>query len=347
MNARAQHDRRGDATTEAIEWVVRLQDHETPVSDRERFEAWLAAAPTHAAAYANLAAFWNGLDALAPEDVCEIEQAIEKRAGASGDARHSSRRRRRQLRVAALAASLAAATVGAGWLAETLHWSADYRTAVGEHRTVPLADGSVMEMNTGTAVSVMFSDEARRITLHEGEAMFTVAPDSSRPFEVAAAAGVTRALGTAFNVRAEDDRVTVTVLQHQVLISAGQSPPTRLSSGQQTTYGPDGAIGPVREVDADRVVAWRRGRLVFDNQPLAEVLHELSRYSRGYILLPDPALQSVSVTGVFDTTHPDRALRTIEETLPIRAVRLTDRLVLLYQQRLSTRPPALDSRLPH
>lgn len=347
MSARDRQDHRSAATAEAVGWVVRLQDDATSASDRERFEAWLAAAPTHAAAYADVAAFWKGLDTLSSEDIREIEQAVEERAGASGDARHSSRRRRRQLRVAALAACLAAVTAGAWWLAEALHWSADYRTAVGEHRTVTLADGSTMEMNTDTAVSVKFSTEARRIMLHGGEAMFTVAPDPSRPFEVAAAAGVTRALGTVFNVRAEDDRVTVTVLAHQVLISTGPAPPIRVSRGQQAMYAPGGAIGSPRSVDAERVVAWRRRRLVFDNRPLADVLHELGRYRRGYVLLRDPALQSVSVTGVFDTTNPDKALRTIEETLPIRAIRLTDRLVFLYYRPRPTGPPALGIRLPH
>ncbi len=179
------------------------------------------------------------------------------------------------------------------------------------------------------------TEHGRRLTLHRGEAFFTVAPDTARPFEVTAGNGTIQALGTAFNVRTEPDRVTVTVTEHSIRIKTLVKQEAEARAGEQISYDQDGRIGQIVSADPSRTLAWQRHRLVFENQPLPNVLEELGRYRSGWIVLRDPSLRRLSVTGVFDTRHPDHILTAIEESLPIRSAKLTDRLILLYQGKTS------------
>ncbi|HJU03901.1 MAG TPA: hypothetical protein VJ692_02035, partial [Nitrospiraceae bacterium] len=128
-------------------------------------------------------------------------------------------------------------------------------------------------------------------------------------------------------------RVSVTVLEHAVRVTTSQHGTAEVSEGGHLSYGMDGRLGVVEQVDLGRALAWRRHRVVFENQPIAAAAAELNRYRPGWILLRDPALSTLTITGVFDTRDPDRALQAIQESLPVRLVRVTDRLVLLYRGR--------------
>lgn len=178
-----------------------------------------------------------------------------------------------------------------------------------------LDDGSSVALNTASAIAVDYSRERRRIRLLRGEAVFTVARDAARPFVVAAASGEAVARGTVFAVRKDDEAATVTVLESHVGVSypaAGRTA-VELSPGEALDYSRRG-LGPVRAVDADAATAWRRGKLIFVDRPLGEVIAELNRYHSGRIQIIDGSISSHPVSGVFDTGNPLQALEVIEQT---------------------------------
>ncbi|CAE6741887.1 Iron dicitrate transport regulator FecR [Nitrospira defluvii] len=315
----------------ASAWLVRIETGTVTADERRRFAEWLAADQAHPAAYREAEQFWRSLDGLNPDDIRELDRYLppesdSERPGAT----HSWRR------LTAMAACVLL-VAGAGlWLALVLWPLGDYRTAVGEQRAITLPDGSMVRLNTDTALSIAMTDGTRRLTLHRGEAFFTVAPDRARPFEVTASEGTIRALGTAFNVRTDGVQTTVTVSEHSVRIRVGHEPPMDVQAGEQLRYQPNGWLGSVEQIDLNRTLAWQQHRLVFEDQPLPEVLEEVARYRSGrFVFLRDQSLNKLLVTGSFDTERLDRFLPALEESLPIRIVTFADRLILLYRSRIT------------
>lgn len=313
----------------ASAWLVRMETGTVTPDERRRFEAWLSADPAHSAAYHEAVRFWRALDGLGQDDIRELNRYLpDEPAGASTPVLP-----RWRPTTAWAASILLVAALGIGFAVAWLPVG-DYRTAVGEQRTIALPDGSTVQLNTDTALSVTFTDEARRLTLHRGEAFFTVAPDARRPFDVAADHGVIRALGTAFNIRTEQDRTAVTVAEHGVTVKLESETSMNVQAGEQILYHHNHWLGSVTRTDMVRTLAWLRHRLLFENEPLPRVLAELARYRSGrLVFLRDASLNDLLVTGSFDTERLDRFLPALEESLPIRIVTLTDRVLLLYRGR--------------
>lgn len=209
-------------------------------------------------------------------------------------------------------------------------WCADYHTAPGEQRTVQLADGSNIQLNTDTALRVKFLDNERHIELLRGEAFFKVKHAPQRPFWVAAGDTRARVTGTGFSVNHSTDQVTISVAQGRVETSRRQHADqvTTLKPGQSAAYT-DNQPAQVREVDMKRQLAWQNGQLIFVQTPLAEVVAELNRYRAGLIIITDTHLQSRPITAVFNVDHLEDAIQALEKTLNIRAQRLTDYVLLL------------------
>ncbi len=308
----------------AAEWFARLRHHAVSDEDRAAFEAWREADPAHAEAYREMERLWAGLDQI-ERPAPGRDRGDPARTATIGQA---PLRRRLALRRFAIAASVAAlACVGAYGLAPP-GLLADHRTGFGEQREIVLQDGSTAHLNTASALTVEFTSGSRRVVLQAGEAYFEVAKDSARPFIVEAGSGRIEALGTAFSVRLADDAVEVIVTESRVAVSAPGQDSKRLAAGQGLRFS-DSGLGEVAEVDAATALAWRRGRMVFDNQPLGEVLAELARYRQGRILVLDPEVESLPVTGSFSIADTNAALNTIERILPLRLRRFGDLLVLV------------------
>lgn len=313
----------------ASAWLVRMETGTVTPDERRRFEEWLSADPAHSAAYHEAVRFWRALDGLSQDEICELNRYLPDEAAAASPPAVP-----RWRPATAWAASIMLVAALGIWFAVAWLPVGDYRTAVGEQRTIALPDGSTVQLNTDTALSVMFTEEVRRLTLHRGEAFFTVAPDARRPFDVAADHGVVRALGTAFNIRTEHDRTMVTVAEHGVTVTLESEASMTVQAGEQILYHQSHWLGSVTRTDMTRSLAWLRHRLLFDNEPLPKVLEELARYRSGrLVFLRDSSLNDLLVTGSFDTERLDRFLPALEESLPIRVVTLTDRVLLLYRGR--------------
>ncbi|MCY1438288.1 Protein FecR [compost metagenome] len=199
---------------------------------------------------------------------------------------------------------------------------ADYATRVGERRSIDLADGSRVWLNSGSALSVDFSTGERRLALHAGEALFQVAKDPNRPFIVRAGDTEVMAVGTRFDVDSRGAQTRVDVTEGVVQVSKAASQPVRLSAGQRLSLDERTPAPAVQPLDLDSASAWQRGKLIFNQRPLGDVLDELERYLPGRIMLTDPALRAHKVSGVFDLDDPDALLKTLERLQPVRISRL-------------------------
>lgn len=324
----------------AAQWVVRLGGDPLTPDERAGLDMWIAADPRHRAAFdkARLVWGWTGelgddaAAALLPE---RADAVVPAKVVAMSQARH---RWFAPAALAALAASvLFAVTLGPQWL----HMPAEHpvaalpmvQTAAAEQRLVTLPDGSTALLGPASALATDYGTGERRVRLERGVAIFTAAPRQGaekRPFVVAAGGGVIRALGTRFQVEFASDGVEVAVLEHAVEVARTATPDvtTRLQAGETVRYGEAG-VGTIRRTDVAIVTAWQQGQLVFNEQPLGEVVVWLNRY-RGDRLVLAAGLDERRVSGVFDAAKPDAALQLLQDQFGLRQRKIAADTIQLY-----------------
>ena len=289
----------------AIAWQLTL-DSSSPL-EREEFVKWHAAHEEHARA-------WRQLGML--------DQRFSVAKGPARSAllqsRESIRRRVRKLGSGlASVVAVVGLTLFAGERYLPLdYWLADQRTATGEQRTVRLADGTLLNLNTHSAVDVRFDEKQRLIVLQEGEILIETAHGDTRPFIVETREGSMRALGTRFLVKREEQGTRLSVLQSAVAAHPQSSPEEQiLREGQQVLMSNNG-LGPIIALNlgAD---AWTRGMLVVDNARLEDLINELGRYRRGHLGVA-PEVADLRITGSFPLHDTDLALSALLPTLPVQ-----------------------------
>jgi transmembrane sensor len=217
-----------------------------------------------------------------------------------------------------------------------------YQTAKGEQRQVTLADGSSVILNTASEIIVQLSDNERVVVLDHGEAWFEVHHDEMRPFRVQVANGTVHDIGTEFIVNRSSEKVFVSVLEGIVevrVLAADKSPsatrPAVLHHGEQVWYGNDGRVSAIGSFNQSTVGAWREGKLVFQAQPLEQVLTEMGRYRSEEIRVLDPALKNIPVSGVFDIRDLQSFLQALQDALPLQATWVNPQLVIVERKSAS------------
>ncbi|SFP05986.1 FecR family protein [Ectopseudomonas composti] len=297
----------------AAEWAVLLADDALDDGQRQALQQWLQADARHAEALAFAQRTWAALGGL-PADKPSRRRAVPV---APYLARHP--RRHVQLRRWGAAACLALLLGGLGLNQSErllLPLLADHRTASGDVRSLTLADGSEVTLDSASAIRLDYSAGKRRIELLAGAAIFQVAPQADRPFVVEAAGGSTQALGTRFVVQREAGAgALVGVLEHAVQVKAADQQ-RRLQEGDSLRYDAAGLHDAV--LDLQRVTSWQRGLLVFDRQSLGQVIEQLNRYRSGYILVGSEAIAQREVSGVFRLDALDDALATLTREMHLR-----------------------------
>lgn len=297
----------------AAEWAVLLADDALDDGQQQALQQWLQADARHAEALAFARCTWAALGSL-PADKPLRRRALPV---APELARHP--RRHTRLRRWGAAACLALLIGGLGLNQSErllLPLLADHRTASGEVRSLTLADGSEVTLDSASAIRVDYSAGQRRIELLAGAAIFQVAPQADRPFVVEASGGSTQALGTRFVVQREAGAgALVGVLEHAVQVTAADQQ-RRLQEGDSLRYDAAGLHDAV--LDLQRVTSWQRGLLVFDRQPLGQVIEQLNRYRPGYILIGSDAIAQREVSGVFRLDGLDDALATLTREMQLQ-----------------------------
>jgi transmembrane sensor len=207
-----------------------------------------------------------------------------------------------------------------------------YATGRGQHRHVVLADGTALDLNAETRVTVRLSRHSRQVELAEGEAIFDVVHDERRPFTVLAAGREIRDVGTQFDVKARGGALTVTVAKGKVEVrpeaASSAARAYLLSPGERLAVGASGAVR-LASVDASETFSWRVGRLVYREQPLSEVVADLNRQFTTQIEIGDPELAQIPITGVVVLDDPAAVMSRLSLMLPIRSVPSDKGLTLL------------------
>ena len=301
---------------DAAHFLVLLESGSASADDRARLQRWREQSPHHEQTWQKAQGLRQRFAGLPPE-----------LAMASLDRPDSGRRAvlKRALIVAAL--------LPAGWMlaqqAPIAALRADLRTAAGERRDLRLQDGSLLQLDTASALNIDLEQDARLLTLIEGEMALNMAGNVP-PMIIQTRQGRVQASGAELCIRQQGDQCLVYVWRGDVELSAQHGQSLRLRSGQQATMSAE-SISSVRAFDV-RQPGWRQGVLSVENQPLGVFLAELSRYRPG-ILRWQPELERLNVTGTFRLDDTDQILKLLAASLPVQVVSRTR-----YWVTLSLRP---------
>lgn len=300
---------------EAADWLVQLQSGTASEDDQRAVQAWCQRSAEHAQAWQRAEAILGDFRRLPVPVTGETLRRLSRNGAVS------RRQALQRLGLWLLAAP-------AAWLAwrETpwQQWTADARTAVGEQRTVVLADGSRLLLNTDTSVNIRFDARQRRIDLLAGEILVTSAKDPAtpaRPLLIGTLQGQAVALGTRFSVRADGPLTRVAVLEGAVDLRPLQDTASLvLQAGERSAFEADRLLpaSPLESGD----LAWEHGMLLARNMRLFDLLQELGRYRHG-VLRCHPAVRELKVSGAFPLADTDNSLRLLSDTLPVTIQGLT------------------------
>jgi len=206
-----------------------------------------------------------------------------------------------------------------------------YRTGVGETRGVVLSDGTRVHLDAASTMTVRLGWRRRRsVDLAQAQASFDVAKHPGRPFVIDVGDQQIRVVGTEFNVRHFDGTVVVTVRRGLVEVDQpglGSPAVARLARGEQLRHTEGTAASRAQRVDVDAAFAWRGGRLVCDDEPLAQIVAELNRHY-ALPLQVSGAAGAKRFSGVLDLSDQATLVRRLASYLSL-SVRRTDRGITL------------------
>lgn len=322
------------AEREAVDWLVLLQDDPEDQDSRARFEAWIAASPVRATAWADIQLTAGLIDVVSPahQDVWKNWRSDPLHGPFAGMRRRPVRRsaptarkidRRAGL---AVAAGLAAAVCLAVLVAPeaSIRLQADYISGDGELRVVQLEDGSEMRLAPQSAVKLTYADGRRGVSLLRGQAYFEVQPDPARRFIVDAEGVQTTVLGTGFDVLRHSGGADVAVRHGRVQVerAGGRAPfSARLSAGDHIAATAQG--WRMDRQSPERVGAWTQGDLIVSDQPVQDVIEALRPWRKGVILTTGAGLKSKRVTGVYNLRDTDAALAALAQVHELRVREIT------------------------
>lgn len=316
-----------DISQQAAAWFVANRNAHEAHARAQEFLAWLRASPKHVQEYLDVSQLARVLgddvqappvDQLVREANAATDNLVPLQAFRPVGASAPSAWQVGQRALPALAASLVVVIIGLAVWFGSVGWSthpsvAQYMTQHGEQRSFKLPDGSVIHLNSRSEVTLRFDAAERRVELLAGQALFDVETDPERPFRVIAGSTVVVAVGTQFEVYRRGGATLVTVVEGEVAVSSnppvGASEPLEMVSvmaGHRLRVPqsvgrelPENVAAP-EVVNVRETIAWSRRQIVFEAQPLGDVVQEFNRYSARTIAIDDPELAERRISGVFD-----------------------------------------------
>lgn len=285
------------ARAEAAVWIVRLHGpHRCPEMEAG-FRAWLTGAAENAEQFELVTEVWDAGTTPVP--------GIPRITAIDAPRRHRS-----------LVAAIALLALAVGGWGVGRHWlHPSFTTGIGEQRVIRLSDGSRVTLNANSRIQVTYRSLERRVSLDRGEAFFDVTKDASRPFRVSAGDHQVEALGTSFVVRREAERVTVSLVEGKVAVTstdhvsehpasdvvAERNGPITLEPGQRLRLSAAATLPAVDAPGIDSMAAWRRGEILLDDTPLADAAAEMNRYDQRQLIIADPQLARIRISGIYHT----------------------------------------------
>lgn len=319
----------------ASQWAVRLEAGALAPAEQRRLDRWLARDARHGPALADAEMVWALAGACRDAAVFAPRARRDPWRACVASWRRAGRLlpSRRALALTALALMAAGAVNGPDIVAP---WLADYRSGVGEVRSFVLPDGSLVLLGSNSALDVEYDAMARRVRLLRGEAVFSPAPTGAaepRRFVVASAGASMTALGTRYAVRRQDaGHGWIGVLQHRVDLALDRPPSTgkaslTLGSGDSATFSHAGGVARSAIAPA-RGAAWADGYLIFEGEPLEQVLQRIGDFRPGRLILANRAAARRPVNALFHLDNLDGALATLCGEMQLAQLRLPGVTVL-------------------
>ncbi|MGC4029106.1 MAG: FecR domain-containing protein [Steroidobacteraceae bacterium] len=333
----------------AAEWYELLRNGGAHVEEKVRaeFVDWICESPRHMEAFLAVAASVSFIRGALAQDRFDLQQHLQTATAdvvtlpgtTTGRPASPPAVRVRRFRRGWYAAAAAVGILAIG----TLIWSArptveHFETAIGEQRTLQLAEGSIVNLNALSRITVRFDDSRRQIVLERGEATFKVMHNATRPFSVYAHGAVVEAVGTQFNVYARHDgATTVAVLEGKVrvsdeMVSMARPPaePMALMAGQVASIRPDGRIERQTDMDAMEAIAWQQRILIFKRTSLEDIVTEFNRYNKSVQFeLENIEPGSLRFTGIFSADDPQSLADVLMREPDLRVRRRQNAIVII------------------
>lgn len=316
----------------AARWWQAVRD-DAPY-DADAFEAWLED-PRHASAFDYVKAAWDSFDDHGTEpELLALRSEVLNRVYRVGRRRWgglSLDRRTLMAGTGIAAAAAIAIPVTTTWLMQRPR---QITTGVGEQRVLTLPDGSRVTVDANSLLKIAFNHDARLIDLVSGRAHFEVAKDPSRPFKVRAGDRTVTAIGTAFTVELRETKVSVTLFEGRIAVSddapdAVKKPPMEAIKPLERVVmkNGDAALPAPASVNPDRALAWRDGKLFFDDEPLSEAAARMNDYSRVKITVAGPAA-NLRINGMFLAGQTGAFVEALESYYPVTAEYTADSVTI-------------------
>ncbi len=323
MTANRKDELRNEIAQQASEFVVHLYSGSMSENDERRLYEWLDADDAHREEYQRMLDLWT--------DSSELNLDSAGLVGADETPK------RRQWLIAAGLATLAVSAGFFSWLSRDIPpiEAVQYATAVGEQRTISLADGSTLILNTDSEVSIRFSDDVRALSFVRGEAFFSVAEDPDRPFSVNVDDRYVTAIGTKFNIYRKTGETTVAVIEGTVSIHAADQTATSIDAnlvdgGQIGTFtGNKLGITVSAVPNIEDFHSWRIGVVRFDDVSLQRLVDEYNRYNTRKIRIADDYLGEYRIGGVYQLAKVEAMLVGLELNYPLKVLHTDDQFVLV------------------
>ena len=321
--------------SEAAEWVLRLDEERLTLPVRTELLRWLKQSPQHIEEFLFAAAAWRELDDIDPQKHLDVDSLIAEVEGNvitldedATDTESAGTTTRRGARWIGGIAATVLLTVGAVLIGSLLSPIRHYETDLGQQTLFTLADGSIVHLNTQSELTVRMTEDSRDLELIQGEAMFEVTRDPSRPFRVRSGEITVEAIGTQFNVYRREDGVHVTVVEGSVKVEAMPAAKPQLAAaavtltaGEEARSDRSGDVARIETPDVEKHTAWREQRLVFRGDSLAAVAAEFNRYNQLQIVVVAPPSATRPITATFDAHDPESFVAFLERDPTLRVVR--------------------------
>lgn len=307
------------ACAQAAAWIARLHGANRTAEVENGFRHWLAASAEHRVAFEMANDLW-----------AETERWPRPTASSF------VRRPRAGVVLSFPRVVLAAVSIAVVVLLGAVLYLRDtsFTTQIGEQRHITLDDGTRVSLNTATRLRPAYDEKTRRVYLEVGEALFDVTKQADRPFVVVVGGRQITALGTAFMVRYDShEALAVTLVEGKVAIESmpGSAVAARIDtdvpSGARFTLDPGERLtfsakqAPrLDRPQVSEVAAWQRGQIILDHTALSEAIKEMNRYSTVQLVIDDPAVAELQITGVFRSGDSLSFARAISESHQLRMV---------------------------
>ena len=315
-------------------WLVKMRGDDAR-SLRAEFEAWLAAAPAHRAAYDRIARAMDGARLLKTSPRHGSVHAPTRQRGLA--------RRWLSWSAVATAAALVLIAIGAGGAplpaqfgaGSTARAAEQLVTRRGEIRTFRLADGSTATLDTDSRVEIEFSDNFRRVRSARGRVRLSVAADP-RPLGAAAGTAAVRTREGALDLDlGAAGEARVLLLRGRADVAAvfasrrGGGARRPLALGERLVYPVDRSARPRRASAADPGAAdWPNGWAEYRSIALGSLVAEANRYAHRPIIVDERAVAELAVSGRFQLTETAGVARRLASLFDLEVSDETDGLHL-------------------